>query len=178
CADIRTGRVSFYVRNSTGGLTPINGAQNLPVGLVDPNNLNVGAASALVQYNIGSNTMLPLDIAVKVTGNYLSVDDPSTDKQITIAVPLPGGQIVGGGTLDNQTSSGYLSGPSNKKTCFSIEVTYKSSLTNPKGRIELTILSYRTPGGAVDTKCHMYKVKSTAISTLAIGSPGPPDAQF
>src|SRR6185503_5873019 len=109
------------------GLTPINGAQNLPVGLVDPDNLNVGAASAIVQYNIGTASMLPLDIAVRVTGNYKSDDNPATDKQITIAVPLPGGQIVGGGTLDNLTSSGYIGGSSSKKTAFSIEVLFNKS---------------------------------------------------
>jgi hypothetical protein len=177
CADITTGRISFYVRTSTG-LTPINGAQNLPVGLVDPSNPNVGAASAIVQYNIGNLTMCPLDIAVVVGGNYAGGSDPSTEKQITLAVPLPGGQIVGGGTLDNLTSSGYIGGSSSKKTCYSIEVKYNKSLTNPQGRIELTILSYRTPAGVLDTKCHVYKVKSTAISTLAVGKPTVADAQF
>jgi hypothetical protein len=178
CADITTGRVSFYVRTATGGLTPINGAQNLPVGLVDPNNKNVGAASAIVQYNIGNNTMLPLDIAVLVTGNYTSANDPSTDKQITVACPLPGGQIVGGGTLDNLTSSGYIGGSSTRKTGFSIEVKFNKSLTNPQGRIELTICSNRNPSGVVDGKLHIYKVKSTAISTLVVGKPTVADAQF
>ncbi len=178
CADIRMGRVSFYVRGATGGLTPINGAQNLPVGLIDPDNLNVGAASAIVQYNIGNLTMCPLNIAVKVTGSYLSIDDPSTDKQITIAVPLPGGQIVGGGTLDNFTSSGYIGGTSSKKTEFSIEVKFNKSLTNPQGRIELTICSKRNTSGVVDGKLHIYKVKSTAISTLVVNKPTIADAQF
>ena len=148
------------------------------MGLVDPNNMNVGAASAIVQYNIGNNTMLPLDIAVRVSGNYTSANDPATDKQITIACPLPGGQIVGGGTLDNLTASGYIGGASTKKTGFSIEVKFNKSLTNPQGRIELTICSKRNKNGVDDGNLHIYKVKSTAISTLVVGKPTPADAQF
>ena len=177
CGDITTARVSFFVRNGTT-LTPINGAQNLPVGLVDPTNTNVGTASAIVQYNMGSATMLPLDICIKVTGNYTGVSDPTTEKQITLAVPLPGGQIVGGGMLDNLTSSGYISRPSDEETFYSLEVKFSKSLANPQGRVELTIYSKTNPAGVVDGIVHTYKVKSTAISTLVTGKPTPADAQF
>jgi hypothetical protein len=177
CGDIRTARVSFFVRSGTG-LIPINGAQNLPVGYVDPSDPTVGAASVIVQYNIGNNTMLPLDIVVKVTGNYTNNVSSTYDKQITIAVPLPGGQIVGGGTLDNTTSNGYLGGNSAKQTDFSIEVKYNKSLTNPQGRIELTIRSLKNISGVVDGVDHIYKVKTTAISGLTVGKPSLADAQF
>ena len=177
CGDITTARISFFVRNGTS-LTPIGGAQNLPVGLVNPGDPSVGAASAIVQYNIGNNTVLPLDIAVRVTGNFYNNTSTLFDKQITIAVPLPGGQIVGGGTLDNVTSGGYLGGNSSKLTDFTFEVKYNKSLSNPQGRVELFIRSWRDRNGNLDNVEHTYKVKSTAISVLAVGQPTPAYAQF
>ena len=47
--DIRTATVTFNIRDSAGVLTPIKGAQNLPVGLVNPGDTGVGTASAIVQ---------------------------------------------------------------------------------------------------------------------------------
>ncbi|SMB81731.1 filamentous haemagglutinin outer membrane protein, partial [Hymenobacter roseosalivarius DSM 11622] len=69
--NITTAKVSFFVRNGTS-LTPINGAQNLPVGVVNPGDLTVGTAAANVQYSI-SGTAATLNIAVVVTGNYKSI---------------------------------------------------------------------------------------------------------
>jgi hypothetical protein len=178
CGDITTARISFYVRNVTS-LTPINGAQNLPVGLVNPTDSTIGAASAIVQYNIGNNTMLPLDIVVRVTGNFTNNLSTTYDKQITIAVPVPGGQIVGGVDLDNLTSGGYIGAPSILKTDMSFEVKYNKSLQNPQGRVEIFIRSYSDANGNYTPGVeHRYKVKSTAISVLSVGQPNPAYAQF
>src|SRR5206468_7553999 len=103
--DIRTAKVSFYVRDPIAGtLSPINGAQNLPVGLVNPGDTTVGTASATVQYNI-SGSAQGLVIAVVVGGNY-AANNPTTDQLITIAVPVAGGQICGGGTINNAADFG------------------------------------------------------------------------
>ena len=89
-------------------MTPITGAQNLPVGLVTPGDPSVGTAAANVQYSIGSAQGTALQIAVVVGGNYLA-NDPTTDASITIAVPVAGGLICGGGTSDNSNTAGYAS---------------------------------------------------------------------
>jgi hypothetical protein len=175
CGDIRTARVSFYVRNGTT-LTPITGAQNLPVGLVNPGDLNVGSASANVQYNIGNTTAAILDIAVKITGNYNNnINDPSTDKAIMVAVPVPGGQICGGGNLDNSGSAGYIAGASDEVTNFTFFVKYNNSLTNAQGGVEIKVISRNNSSGIDDGIKHTYRIKSNAISTLAVSAP---NAQF
>lgn len=178
CGDIRTAKVSFYVRNGTA-LTPINGAQNLPVGLVNPDDKTVGTASATVQYNIGGATALPLDIAVVIGGNY-AANDPATDKTIMIAVPVPGGQICGGGEMANSNSAGYLKGaPSPPSyTNFSFFVQYNKSMKNMQGAVEVYVRSYNDRNGVPGTMLHTYKIKSNAISTLAVNQPSQGYAQF
>ncbi|WP_167855038.1 T9SS type A sorting domain-containing protein [Hymenobacter wooponensis] len=171
--DIRTARVSFFIRTGTGTsatLTPINGAQNLPVGLVDPSDLTTGTAATNVQYSISGSTTI-LNIAVVVSGNYKSVNDQSTDKPVTVAVPTPGGQIVGGGKFSNEGSSGYIKGSSN----FAFYVQYNKSLKNPQGGAEITVYSKYDRNGNLTDVPHTYQLKSNAISVLATKNP---TAQF
>jgi hypothetical protein len=178
CGDIRTARASFYVRSSTGTLTPINGAQNLPVGLVNPGDLSVGTASANVQYTI-SGTVATLNIAVLITGNYSSVNNASSDAEVTVAVPVPGGLIVGGGLLCNDNSAGYVKGATATittpitpiKTEFSFYVQYNKSLTNQQGGAEITVRSYNDRNGNTTNTLHIYKIRSNAISGLLVTTP-------
>jgi len=169
--DIRTAKVSFFVRNATT-LTPITGAQNLAVGLVNPGDTTVGTAAATVQYNIGSAQATTLQIAVIVGGNY-SANDWTTDAMVTIAVPVPGGMICGGGTMDNATSAGYLKGSAADAACFSFYVQYTKSGSNPQGSVQIFDRSYYKPDGTLDTVLHTYMFKSTSISVLSV-TPGSP----
>ena len=182
--DIRTAKVSFYVRNGTS-LTPINGAQNLPVGLVSPLDRSTGTASANVQYSINGTTAL-LDIAVLVGGNYFA-NDMATDNTINIAVPTPNGLITGCGTLSSSGSSGYIKAaeatdaPANANARnvpaqFGFNVQYSKSLRNPQGAVILTVKSYNDRTGNLDIRngvpqLHTYRLKSNAISVLATTSP-------
>jgi hypothetical protein len=169
CGDIRTAKVSFFIDNGGGSFTPINGAQNLPVGLVNPGDLSTGTASAIVQYNVGSSTVTQLLIAVRITGNYTGSLDPADESLVTIAIPTPGGLIVGGGKLCNETSAGYIKGaPSPEKTCFSFSVQYNKSLTNVQGGVYLYVKSYNDRNGNTTSTLHTYKLKSTSISGLVI----------
>jgi hypothetical protein len=173
-SDVRKATVSFGIRGSDGiSITPINGAQNLPVGLVNPSDPTVGTAGANVQYNIGSAMVQNLNIAVTVSG-FFTANDSRTDVPIAIAVPTPGGLIVGAGSIDNTNSSGYLRGAimdTNNNTLtpnnFSFNVTYPKSLINPKGQVLIYDRSYYTTSGTLDTNLHTYLFKSSAISTLA-----------
>jgi hypothetical protein len=174
--DIRTAKVSFFVRNGPT-LTPITGAQNLPVGLVTPGDTSVGTAAATVQYSIGSAQGAALEIAVIVGGNY-AANDPTTDATVTIAVPVAGGLICGGGSMDNSNvsgyaSGGYLKGSATDPACFSFYVQYSKSGSNPQGGVQIFDRSFNKPDGTTDTVLHTYMFKSTAISTLAVtvGSP-------
>ena len=178
--DIRTAKVSFFVRGNGGTLTPINGAQNLLVGLVTPSVLTTGTASTTVQYSISGSSAL-LDIAVVVSGNF-TANDATTDKIIQIAVPTPGGMIAGCGALDGSNSAGYVKGASAVPSQFGFNVQYSKSLRNPQGAVEMTVKSYNDRYGNPDINpatnlpvVHTYRLKSNAISTLATTFP---TAQF
>jgi hypothetical protein len=183
--DIRTAKVTFCVRSGTS-CTPINGAQNLPVGLVNPGDTSVGTAGAIVQYNIGSASAASIDVAVIVSGNYLA-NNAAFDAPVTIVQPASQGQIVGGGAIDNKNgatndASGMLQGDINCKTTFSFFVQYNKSGTNQQGYAEFDITSYYKVEGTLDTVKHYYRFRSNSIATLArdLGTPGtkPPTAQF
>jgi len=172
--DLRTARVSFFVRNGTT-LTPINGAQNLPVGLVNPSDPEgPGTAAVNVQYSVTTHTIL--EIAVKVTGNYTNLGGENTDGLIEIAIPTPGGLIAGCARLCNTNSAGYIKGATtcptgDVKADASFYVQYNKSGSNPQGKVYLTIRSYYDKTGRLDNVLHTYKVKSTAISVLGVKSP-------
>jgi hypothetical protein len=164
--DIRTAKVSFYIREG-GQLIPIQGAQNLAVGLVNAGDLNVGAASATVQYHLGNVNAALLNIAVIVSGNY-NVNDPAKDKNITVAVPLPGGQICGGIEIMNTASSGLIAGADGVLTTVGFFVQYNSSLRNLQGKVEIRVNSYNNRNGVTGPDLQNYIVRSNSISGLNI----------
>jgi hypothetical protein len=106
---------------------------------------------------------------VVVSGNYQSSStDATTDGMVTIAVPVPGGMICGGGTMDNATSAGYLKGSATDPACFSFYVQYTKSGSNPQGSVQIFDRSYYKPDGSLDTVLHTYMFKSTSISVLSV----------
>ncbi|MEJ6981216.1 MBG domain-containing protein, partial [Pedobacter sp. P351] len=168
--DIRTAKVSFFIKNGLT-LTPITGAQNLPVDLINPSDLSVGSAATNVQYNLGSASATTLTIAVRISGNYNALTTAQYDALLTIAVPTPGGIIAGGAKLPQTSSSGFVQGASDRRSDISFYVQYNKSLKNPQGNVELIIRSYNDRDGNTGTILRTYKVKSTAISVLAVTSP-------
>ncbi|NID13823.1 MBG domain-containing protein, partial [Fibrivirga algicola] len=171
--DIRTAKVSFFIRNGQT-VTPISGAQNLPVGLVNPNDLSVGSAATTVQYNLGSADYATLEIGISVSGNYTANPSQEFDKIITVAKPIPGGLIVGNAVLDDAGSSGYVSG----SVTVGFGVQYNKSLKNPQGSVDMLVTSFRKSDGSPDITKHVYRIKSNAISVLSVGKPSSSDAQF
>ncbi|HLO37778.1 MAG TPA: YDG domain-containing protein, partial [Lacibacter sp.] len=135
--DMRGAKVTFYIVNGNT-LTPINGAQNLPVGLIDINDGSIGTASAIVNFNIGSNNAQNFQIAVGVSGAYTNNPNLSSAQTIvTVSKPVPGGYMVGGGRIENISSSGYIRGKSGLNTDFQADLSYTKSGTNPKGKANL-----------------------------------------
>ncbi|MBD0375824.1 MAG: T9SS type A sorting domain-containing protein, partial [Flavisolibacter sp.] len=173
CGDIRTAKVTFEYKNSTGGYSPISGAKNLAVNLVDPNNPSKGgAAAAVVQFSI-NNAFDIVTLRVVVSGNYTGV---SPDANITISRPTPGGLISGGVVLCNTNSSGFIKGATlfNFIPTFSdlnFGVTYSKSLKNPQGKVALFVPSLNRRDGTVDNVLHLYTIKSNAIANLIVNAP-------
>ncbi len=166
--DIRLARVTFAIRNADSSYTPINGASNLPVGLVDPNNKTVGTASAIVQYNLGTKNVETLNLCVIVTGAY-AYNKVAHDQLVSVCKPLAAAWICGSGGVANGTdSSGYIAGAAGQNTSYAFDVTYTQKGTNPKGKVWLNFVSNRKPDGTVDPtgQLHTYQVRSTAITGL------------
>ena len=138
----------------------------------------MGTAAVNIQYSVTTHTIL--QIAVKVSGNYTGLSEEQYDGQVEVAIPTPGGLIAGCARLCNTNSAGYIKGATTcptgtVKADASFFVQYNKSLSNPQGKVYLTIRSYNDKLGNVTNVLHTYKVKSTAISVLATTSP---TAQF
>jgi uncharacterized protein YjdB len=165
CGDIRTALVTFTVNGQ-----PIPSAKNLPVGFIDPNYPEKGGtASAIVQLNIANTAASEIfDIGVIISGNYTNGSFVPGD--VTIVRPKPGGVIAGGGFLCSGNPSGYVKGVGYLN--FYVEYAMKGkSVTNPKGKVNLTVVSRNKPDGTVDRWPHFYSISSNAIASLNITSP-------
>jgi hypothetical protein len=177
---ITTAKVSFLVSTTgpTGQFNPVPNAQNLPVGLVDPNNRQVGAASAISQYNIGNNQSITLIVRVVVGGQY-SFTGAQYDSMVTIGKPGQVNSLMGGGTLENDSipypASGYL-GVNSIESSFGSQVIYNKKGINPQGQVTVNIRSCNKIDGTVDPNCdpddssthHVYWIKSNSISELSL----------
>jgi hypothetical protein len=171
-ADVRNAKVSFYTVSS-GVETAITGATNLPVGLVNTNDIGTGSVAATVQYNLGNGSYTLLNLRVKITGAYYS--DPSgTDTYIAVAKPTGGNLVMGAGSkvMNTEFAGGTLKPIVNQMTDVEFNVTYTKSSngspSNPQGKVSFVVRSDRNASGAVDGRIHTYVLTSTAISTLQI----------
>jgi trimeric autotransporter adhesin len=166
--DVRAAKVTFFTVTASG-LAPIQGATDLPVGLVDVDDATLGTASAIVQFDIGAQNAVYYNIVVRVSGGYTNdITAACAQKQITIAKPILIGYTSGGGDVSNERSSGFIKGASDKVTDFEFDITYTKSGSNPKGKSSVWVHSYYRPDGTLDSKIHTYWIQSTAISLLAI----------
>ncbi len=181
--DVRGARVTFWFKSKTGDFIEVPGGKNLPVGLVNQTDGTVGTAAIDVQLNLGTKNSDFWTVAVQITGGYFNnYEAAESQTTFTLAKPMPGGYIVGGGKLDggvpsaeqngqinNLSSSGWVRGAAGVSTDFSFEVTYNSKMTNPQGKAFITFSSWYKPDGTLDGTLHNYKISSNAISTLVVG---------
>ncbi|UQD56477.1 MBG domain-containing protein [Flavobacterium sp. K5-23] len=180
--DVRGARITFAYVNGMS-ITPIPGAQNLPVGLIDINDGSIGVASAIVQMSIGNADANEFRIAVIVSGGYKN--DPyaaRSQTQVSISRPLPGGFIMGAGNVRNAdinvttgagptastsyATSGLIKGEANTLTRFSFDVKYNKSLKNPQGKAKIYFTSNYNRFGILDGENHYYEIASNAIAGL------------
>jgi len=143
---------------SNGHVVPFsNQTANVPVGIADPSNPSVGTFAVSIQYNLSKSQMTDtFGVIVEVNGNFIGNDAPGVP--ITVAVPVPGGMILGDGQLVGDGSGGLLKADAGSTVGVGFNVTYNKSLTNPQGKVIINFVS----GGK------KYQIKSTAINTLAL----------
>jgi hypothetical protein len=178
--DITKAKVSFLVSANGGtSFSPVSSAQNLPVGLVNPNDPNTGTASAVSQYNIGNSQSVTLIMRVVVGGQYNLSNSTLYDVPISIGKPGQANSLMGGGKLKNDgnpfPANGFL-GSASVNGEFGAQVAYTKSGTNPKGDVTVTITSCNRPDGSTEPGCtkhtpslwHKYFIKSNSISELSL----------
>jgi hypothetical protein len=168
CGDISKAKVTFGIRNSTGGFTALTGA--LPVGYVNSTDHAVGSAAASTQYSL-SNSANSADmmVAVKVSG-YYAADNPGWDELVTVSKPIAGNELKFSGTNllhTTNTSAGVLKAKTGSLTGVAGDITYTNKGTNPQGSITMTVVSDFAPDGS-PAPGSVYYIKSNAISTLSI----------
>ena len=196
--DVTKSNVSFSISsNDMTSWSPVSSGQNLPVGLVDPNDKTVGTASVISQFNLNKVDSQQLWVKITVGGEYTMTSDVY-DVPVTIAKPGVANRLLAAGALANDGSSlagpapnffgsGFL-GAGNGSTTgallagsvdFGGQVIYSKSGTNPQGQLTLAIHSWNKPDGTQDGKQHQYWVKSNSIASLVlVGNPGARTASF
>ena len=177
--DITKAKVTFQISTNGGSSwSNVSSAQNLPVGLVNPNDTSVGTASAISQYNIGSDQSVTLMVRVVVGGNYI-YNSSAYDLPITIGKPGLTNSLMGGGKLNNDGSpffaNGYF-GLNSINSAFGSQVQYNKKGVNPQGQVTVTVLSCNNRLGVYEAGCsistpnlwHKYFIKSNSISELSL----------
>jgi VCBS repeat-containing protein len=149
--DIRKATVTFINRDNNTTL-----ASNVPIGLVSQGDATVGAATANVTLNIGSNDSQQFTIGIIVNDHHTrNVSDDNT--VVTVSKPIPG-LVTGGGYLLMSSSGGQYPGEAGTKNNFGFNVKLDSKTRSPKGNINIIVRN----GGRV------YQLKGNAMTSLAI----------
>jgi YVTN family beta-propeller protein len=165
--DITTATVSFALRTSTGALTPIGGATNLPVGLVNPGVPGVGTAAKIVQFSLNANNVCDYyTVAVLIGGNYNMPTPAYQDTALTICRATPGSILaIPAAGLNAVGTAGFIAG--NSTTNF--DVKFNKSGTNPQGKARVTVRSpLNAITGTPDGKTHTYVITSNSIASLSV----------
>jgi hypothetical protein len=176
--DIRTAKISFGFRNQlTGVITPVTGATNLAVGLVDPNNTKTGTSAVTLQLSVSSSDICTAyTVVVMVGGNY-AMDTPTWwDTDVSICRATAGSIVTNpSAKFSNVGSNGQLAPDAagantvgSKRSWVDFNVKYNKSGTNPQGKVNLTVNSNRNSSGVIDGNKHQYVFTSNAISTLNV----------
>jgi hypothetical protein len=161
--DIRNGRVTFREVNSFGSILPNGG--NIPVGLVNPGNLQEGLAVTDFNYSLSNSDISSGGKVYEVwTGlnNYYCDEAP---QNTFVTLGLPGTDFVTGGgyyILSNNNNAGTYAGTPGKRMNFGFVMKWNPSGKNLQGNVNIL---YRRVEGSITRN---LKIKSNAINTLSV----------
>ena len=176
CADVSKGTITFNVWNGTT-LTPIPGATNLPVGLVNAGATSVGSAAAIVQYTLSSKTQVSIRITA---GSYYTGGNPSQGitTVLTPFVQMNEMKMVNSTLCDSPTAAnaacpadsivpqaGLLAGEPAHLTQLNGDVVFFGRI--PFGLVNAQVTSMYKLDGTLDTSLHTYEITSNLISTFS-----------
>lgn len=155
--DITHATVTFVDRNTD---TPFAGCENLPVGLVDPNDAKTGMAVCVTTLDADPSTgASQYTVGIVVSGGYYARNAAADNTIITVAQPLAN-FITGGGRLVLTNSAGSAPGDPGSTVNFGFNVKYNQSRTDLRGHANVIVRS----GGHV----YYIRLRSTGLTSLGI----------
>jgi hypothetical protein len=157
--DIRNANVTFVDRDNANAVLC-----TASVGLVNPGDLQTGAASCNVTVNLGAADSTTLHVGI-VVDNWYTRNSSEDNTEVTLSKPLSTYFITGGGYLVLQSSAGLKAGDPGSKANFGFNVKYNKGGKNLQGKLNLIVRRTEADG-----KVHVYQIKSNALSSLTVSS--------
>ena len=130
-------------------------AEDLPIKLLDTNDLTVGVASFSWLVDIGSKDSDTFEILVKVNAFYTDADYENDITLITVSKPEDNA-VTGGGYIINEDSGGLYAGDPGLRTNFGFNIKTNKKGTNVQGHVNIII---RQDG-------RIYQIKTNATDSL------------
>jgi hypothetical protein len=158
--DIRNAIVTF----SNGGIPGTTlGTANLPVGLINPDNLHEGIATTSFTHTLtGSNCSSggeTFEVWVRANNYYTGQSDEVT----LVTLALPGNDFVtGGGHLVLSNSAGTYAGTAGSKMNFGFNMKWNPSGRNLQGKMNIIFRKL------VNGEWRTYQIKSNAINSMVV----------
>jgi hypothetical protein len=150
--------VTFINRDTN---TPISGCTDLPVGLVNPGDLQTGTATCNWSVTISGDAQ---DFTVgTVVNNYYTRNASDDNVVVMVAKPLASEFITGGGYIILAGSAGQLAGDEGSKANFGFNVKYNKSGKNLKGSVNILVRRLEADG-----IIHVYQLKGNVMTSLAV----------
>jgi hypothetical protein len=156
--DIRNATVTFIDRDTK---TPIAGCTNLPVGLVNPGDLQTGTATCSWSASISGDAQV-FTVGI-VVNDYYTRNASGDDVVVMVAKPLASEFITGGGYIILEGSAGQLAGDDGTKANFGFNVKYNKSGKNLKGNVNIIVRRLEADGIV-----HSYQIRGNVMSSLAV----------
>ena len=160
--DIRNARATFKDGASFATGTVLS-TPNIPVGLVNPGNIQEGFVSTSFDYTLTSGDISAGGVVYQVWTGLSNYYCGITDEPTIITLGLPGNDFVtGGGHMVMQNSAGTYAGTADKKMNFGFVFKWNPSGKNLQGKANVI---YRKMEGGV---LYNYQIKSNAINSLVV----------
>jgi VCBS repeat-containing protein len=152
--DIRNARVSFINLDNNTVI-----AANLPVGLVNSNDLKTGSVVYNWNVNLGSANSQSFAVGI-VVSNYYARSASADGTIVTVSRPLASDFITGGGYLVLSNSGGLVPGAVGSRANFGFNVKYSKSGNNLQGALNMIV---RNSG-------RVYQIKANVMTSLSVSS--------
>jgi hypothetical protein len=165
--DIRHARITFSNEGVPGATL---GAANLPVGLINPNNIHEGIAVTDFTHTLtGSNCSGGGEtFEVWIRANNYYTGETGEDEVTLVTLALPGNDFVtGGGHMVLSNSAGSYAGTTGSKMNFGFNMKWNPGGNNLQGKINIIFRKL------VNGQWRTYQIKSNKINSMSVNESDP-----